>query len=190
MVKNKKLLALNVVLAVLVVASAVGLYARIEAANERYSILTPQVPAKDAPDYPAPEPARRVRAGDYLPIVNRMLFSSDRNPIIEVAGSLQASPESRPPLPAWLASWSSAKVRLRFCRPTLTLWPLRLKWERRSALLRSWERKGRRFFCSGGTKRLPPCLRNCGVLLVMSAAGERVRSRPAPGVRGDRPDRA
>ena len=99
MVKNKKLLALNVVLAVLVVASAAGLYARIGAANERYSILTPQAPAKDVPDYPAPEPARRIRPGDYLPIVNRMLFSSDRNPIIEVAGPLQASPESRPPLP-------------------------------------------------------------------------------------------
>ena len=99
MVKNKKLLALNVVLAVLVVAAAAGLYASIGAANERYSILTPQVPSKDVPDYPGPESVRRVRAGDYLPIVNRMLFSSDRNPIIEVAGPPQASPESRPPLP-------------------------------------------------------------------------------------------
>lgn len=99
MVKNKKLLALNLVLAVLVVAAAAGLYASIGAANERYSILTPQVPAKDVPDYPGPEAARRVRAGDYLPIVDRMLFASDRNPIIEVAGPLQASSESRPPLP-------------------------------------------------------------------------------------------
>lgn len=99
MVKNKKLLALNVVLAVLVVVAAAGLYASIGAANERYSILTPQVPSKDVPDYPGPESVRRVRAGDYLPIVNRMLFSSDRNPIIEVAGPPQASPESRPPLP-------------------------------------------------------------------------------------------
>lgn len=99
MVKNRKLLALNVVLAVLVMAVAAGLYARIGVANERYSILTPQVPVKDVPDYPGPEAARRVRAGDYLPIVDRMLFSSDRNPIIEVAGPDQPSPESRPPLP-------------------------------------------------------------------------------------------
>lgn len=99
MVKNKKLLALNVVLAVLVAAAAAGLYASIGAANERYSILTPQLPLKDVPDYPGPEAARRVRAGDYLPIVDRMLFSSDRNPTIEVAGPLQASLESRPPLP-------------------------------------------------------------------------------------------
>lgn len=99
MVKNRKLLALNVVLAVLVLAVAAGLYARIGVANERYSILTPQAPVKDVPDYPGPEAARRVRAGDYLPIVDRMLFSSDRNPIIEVAGPGQPSPESRPPLP-------------------------------------------------------------------------------------------
>ena len=99
MVKNKKLLALNVVLAVLVAAAAAGLYARIVAANERYSIFTPRVPATDVPDYPAPEPARRVRAGDYLPIVDRMLFSSDRNPIIEVAELLHPTSGPRPPLP-------------------------------------------------------------------------------------------
>ena len=99
MVKNKKLLVLNVVLAVVVAVAAAGLYASIGAANERYSILTPQLPLKDVPDYPGPEAARRVRAGDYLPIVDRMLFSSDRNPTIEVTGPLQDSPESRPPLP-------------------------------------------------------------------------------------------
>ena len=99
MIKNKKLLALNVVLAVIVVAAAAGLYASIGAANERYSILTPQVPVKDVPDYPGPAAVRRVRAGDYLPIVDRMLFSSDRNPIIEVAGPFQAPLESWPPLP-------------------------------------------------------------------------------------------
>ena len=99
MVKNKKLLALNVVLAVLVAAAAAGLYASIGAANERYSIFTPRASAKDVPDYPEPAAARRVRAGDYLPIVGRMLFSSDRNPIIEVAQPLRTSPEFRPPLP-------------------------------------------------------------------------------------------
>ena len=99
MVKNKKLLALNVVLAVLVVAAAAGLYVSIGAAYERYSILTPQVPVRDVPDYPGPAAARRVRAGDYLPIVDRMLFSSDRNPIIEVAELLQTTSEPRPPLP-------------------------------------------------------------------------------------------
>ena len=99
MVKNKKLLALNVVLAVLVAAAAAGLYARIGAANERYSIFTPRAPATDVPDYPEPAAARRVRAGDYLPIVDRMLFSSDRNPIIEVAEPLHPTLGPRPPLP-------------------------------------------------------------------------------------------
>ena len=66
MVKNKKLLALNVVLAVLVAAAAADLYARIVAANERYSIFTPRAPATDVPDYPAPEP-RPPRPGGRLP---------------------------------------------------------------------------------------------------------------------------
>jgi hypothetical protein len=99
MVKNKKLLALNILLAILVVATAYGLYSRITAANERYAILHPDGPAKDVPDYGGPSAARRVRAGDHLPIVDRLLFSADRNPIIEVAEPVAPPPEPRPPLP-------------------------------------------------------------------------------------------
>ena len=99
MVKNKKLLALNIVLAVLVVATASELYSRVSVANERYAILNPDGPAKDVPDYGGPTAARWVRAGDHLPIVDRLLFSADRNPIIEVAEPVAAPPEPRPPLP-------------------------------------------------------------------------------------------
>lgn len=99
MVKNKKLLALNILLAILVVATASGLYSRITAANERYAILHPDGPAKEVPDYGGPAAARRVRAGDHLPIVDRLLFSADRNPIIEVAEPVAPPPEPRPPLP-------------------------------------------------------------------------------------------
>ncbi|HUG81188.1 MAG TPA: hypothetical protein VML01_05970 [Bryobacterales bacterium] len=97
--KNKKLLAVNILLGILVVAAAFGLYSRIEAANQRYSILTPGGPAKELPDYPAPEAPRRVRAGDHLPIVERTLFSPDRNPIIEVVAEAPPPPDPRPPLP-------------------------------------------------------------------------------------------
>lgn len=99
MVKNKKLLALNILLAVLVVATASELYSRVAAANERYAILNPDGPAKDVPDYGGPTAARRVRAGDHMPIVDRLLFSADRNPIIEVAEPVAPPPEPRPPLP-------------------------------------------------------------------------------------------
>lgn len=99
MVKNKKLLALNIVLAILVVATASGLYSRITAANERYAILHPEGPPKDVPDYGGPAAARRIRAGDHLPIVDRLLFSADRNPIIEVAEPVAPPPDPRPPLP-------------------------------------------------------------------------------------------
>ncbi|MDA1312030.1 MAG: hypothetical protein O2968_01730 [Acidobacteria bacterium] len=97
--KNKKLLAVNILLGVLVVAAAFGLYSRIEAANQRYSILTPGGPAKEIPDYLAPAAPRRVRAGDHLPIVERTLFSADRNPIIEVIAEAPPPPDPRPPLP-------------------------------------------------------------------------------------------
>lgn len=99
MVKNKKLLALNIGLAILVVVTASGLYSRITAANERYAILHPNGPLKDVPDYGGPVAAQRVRAGDHLPIVDRLLFSADRNPIIEVAEPVAPLPEPRPPLP-------------------------------------------------------------------------------------------
>jgi len=99
MVKNKKLIALNIVLAILVVAMASGLYSRITAANERYAILQPEGPPKEVPDYGGPAAARRVRAGDHLPIVDRLLFSTDRNPIIEVAEPVALPPDPRPPLP-------------------------------------------------------------------------------------------
>ncbi len=97
--KNKKLLAVNVLLGVLVIAAIYGLYSRVEAANQRYAILTPGGPAKEIPDYPGPDAQRRVRAGDHLPIVERTLFSADRNPIIEVIAEAPPPPEPRPPLP-------------------------------------------------------------------------------------------
>ena len=93
--KNKKLLALNILLGVLVIAIAFGLYSRIEAANQRYAIVTPDGPAKQIPDHAAPGRQRRVRAGDHLPIVERTLFSTDRNPIIEVVTPAEPPPEPR-----------------------------------------------------------------------------------------------
>ena len=97
--KNKKLLALNILLGVLVIAMAFGLYSRMEAASQRYAILTPDGPPKEVPDFAGPASKRRVRAGDHLPIVERTLFSTDRNPIIEVVPPPEPPVEPRPDLP-------------------------------------------------------------------------------------------
>lgn len=80
---NRKLLFVNVVLLGLLILGVAELIRRIRIADERYSMLE-TLPAKEAPAYPAPEAPRPVRPGEYMPVVDRLLFSEDRNPIVEV----------------------------------------------------------------------------------------------------------
>ena len=97
--KYSRLLLVNLVLLVLVVAGAFELRRQIIAAGERYQILTPDQNAKEVPQFTAGRERSRVLAADHLPIAGRLLFSRDRNPVIEVEAPSEPAALQRPALP-------------------------------------------------------------------------------------------
>ncbi len=94
---KRKLLILNVALAALLVAGVVELRRQIQAAQNRYSIFD-ETCAVAAAAFPAPGQPGAVRPADHMPIVERLLFSPDRNPIVEVEAPV-LEPVKRPELP-------------------------------------------------------------------------------------------
>ena len=97
--KNKKLLALNVVLGLLVVWGAVELNHRIDQASDRYRILNPSQPPKEPPSFGSPQAQPKVRPAAHMSIVQRLLFSEDRNPDVEVEPPPAPAPVVRPAFP-------------------------------------------------------------------------------------------
>ena len=81
---SRKLLLINVLLLGLVILGVAELVRQTQDAQRRYALIRDLAPAKEAPAYPAPASPPRVRQRDYLPVVDRLLFSQDRNPIVEV----------------------------------------------------------------------------------------------------------
>ena len=94
---SRKLLLINVVLLGLLILGVAELVRQTRGAQQRYALLD-QIPPKEAPAYPAPASPPRVRQRDYMPVVDRLLFSQDRNSVVEV----EVPPveiEQRPALP-------------------------------------------------------------------------------------------
>jgi hypothetical protein len=94
---KRKLLILNLALVVLLAAGLVELRLQIRAAQDRYSIFD-DPGAASAAALPTPGQAGVVRPADHMPIVERLLFSPDRNPVVEVE-TPAAEPVKRPELP-------------------------------------------------------------------------------------------
>ena len=95
---KQKLLALNIGLGLIIVFAAVELVSRIREADDRRDALLGASDTKESPDFPAPEQVARLRPADYRPIVDRLLFSPDRNPVIEVEEPVEEKAE-RPAFP-------------------------------------------------------------------------------------------
>ena len=95
---KQKLLALNIGLGLIVVFAALELVSRIREADDRRNTLLGAADTKESPDFPAPGEMARLRPADYRPIVDRLLFSPDRNPVIEVAEPVEEKSE-RPAFP-------------------------------------------------------------------------------------------
>ncbi len=94
---SRKLLLINVVLLGLLILGVAELVRQARGAQQRYALLD-LIPPEEAPAYPAPASPPRVRQRDYMPVVDRLLFSQDRNPVVEV----EVPPveiEQRPALP-------------------------------------------------------------------------------------------
>ena len=95
---KQKLLALNIGLGLIMVFAAVELVSLIREADHRREALLGAADAKESPDFPAPEKAAPLRPGDFRPIVDRLLFSPDRNPVIEVEEPVEEKTQ-RPAFP-------------------------------------------------------------------------------------------
>ena len=97
---KRKLLLLNALLAGLLILGGAELYTRVLEADARYQRLDKYAGENAAPEYPAAAVAAAVRPANYMPIVDRLLFVSDRNPIVEVIVA-EVAPEQRPALPLY-----------------------------------------------------------------------------------------
>jgi hypothetical protein len=95
---KRKLLLLNTVLFGVLVLGASELYSRWLQAQDRYARVDEAARVVPLPDYPAPGARPPIRPAQYMPVVERMLFTKDRNPTVEVVVA-EAPVEQRPELP-------------------------------------------------------------------------------------------
>ncbi|MEZ5396277.1 MAG: hypothetical protein R2724_26210 [Bryobacterales bacterium] len=95
---KRKLLLINAMLFGLFVLGASELYSRWLEADARFARIDQAERVVPLPEYPAPGAQAAVRPAEYMPVVDRMLFSKDRNPVVEVVVA-EAPVEQRPDLP-------------------------------------------------------------------------------------------
>ena len=95
---KNKLLMLNALLLGVFVLGASELYRQWIEAEARYARIDRAERVVPMPDFPAPTARAAVRPASYMPVVERMLFSKDRNPVVEVVVE-EAPVEQRPELP-------------------------------------------------------------------------------------------
>ncbi len=95
---KRKLLLLNTVLLGLLILGGADLYSKWLQAEARYASLSKYADEKAAPEFPAGAGEPMVRPGAYMPIVERLLFSKDRNSVVEVVVA-EPEVEQRPALP-------------------------------------------------------------------------------------------
>lgn len=96
---KRRLLWINLGLTVLLIAGVAEWIRQWRAAQERYSIFEQDgEPAAEVASFPGPPEPARTRPDAYMPIVERLLFSPDRNAVVVVEAP---EPEviERPDLP-------------------------------------------------------------------------------------------
>lgn len=95
---KKKLLLLNVLLAGFFILGAAELYRQVLDADARYGRLQAFSDPRQAPEFPSPADPTATRATAFMPIVERLLFSEDRNADITVE-TVETETAKRPGLP-------------------------------------------------------------------------------------------
>ncbi len=98
---SRNLLLLNLALLVVVVAGTTELYRRTKDARQRYDIFERTGSGQGTHAFSRPAKPAAIRPSDYLAVVDRLLFSKDRNPIVTVE---VPPPEvaARPDLPRFI----------------------------------------------------------------------------------------
>lgn len=95
---KNKLLLLNALLLGVFVLGASELYRQWIEAEARYARIEQAERVVPLPNFPAPSERAQIRPAQFMPVVERMLFSKDRNPVVEVVVE-EAAVEQRPDLP-------------------------------------------------------------------------------------------
>lgn len=95
---TRRLLLLNALLAGMFILGAAELYRQVVESNGRYERLEAFTDPKQPPEFPAAVEPGPIRPADFMPVVDRLLFSRDRNAevVVETA-EVEVAP--RPPLP-------------------------------------------------------------------------------------------
>ena len=93
-----KLLLLNALLAGMLVLGAAELYRQVIEADGRYERLETFTDPKQPPEFPTPAGPNPTRPADFMPVVDRLLFSPDRSAEV-VVETLEPEADHRPALP-------------------------------------------------------------------------------------------
>jgi hypothetical protein len=95
---KRKLLLLNALLAGGFILGATELYRQVLDGDARYDRLQVFSDPRQPPEFPSPADPTPTRAGNFMPIVDRLLFSADRNADI-IIETVETEVASRPGLP-------------------------------------------------------------------------------------------
>ncbi|MDA0207225.1 MAG: hypothetical protein O3A53_15815 [Acidobacteria bacterium] len=95
---TRRLLLLNALLAGMFILGAAELYRQVVDADGRYERLEAFTDPKQPPEFPASGDPNPTRPADFMPVVDRLLFSPDRNAEV-VVETAEVEVDSRPPLP-------------------------------------------------------------------------------------------
>ena len=95
---TRRLLLINTLLAGMLILGAVELYRQVLEAGARYERLEAFTDPKQPPEFPAPADPDPTRPADFMPVVDRLLFSPDRNAEV-IVETVEPQVDPRPPLP-------------------------------------------------------------------------------------------
>lgn len=95
---KRRLLLLNALLAGILVLGCAELYRQVIEADGRYARLETYTDPKQPPEFPAPADPNPTRPADFMPVVERLLFSADRNAEV-VVETAEVEADRRPALP-------------------------------------------------------------------------------------------
>ena len=95
---TRRLLLLNALLAGMFILGASELYRQLVEADGRYERLEAFTDPKQPPEFPAPADPDPTRPADFMPVVERLLFSPDRNAEV-VVETAEVVVDLRPALP-------------------------------------------------------------------------------------------
>ena len=98
---SRSLVLLNLALLAVLVAGTAELYRRTKDARQRYDIFEKTGSGQGTHAFSRPDKRAAMRPSDYIAVVDRLLFSKDRNPIVTVEVPPPAVAD-RPDLPRFI----------------------------------------------------------------------------------------